>query len=133
MKHNDLSGNPKLSRLSFEIEKVIFDNDRSSRGNLNDADAQSGLRRTLSLCKGRQLIEPGNESDRQRAALALDLGLLYRKVLEDEDISKHDFIIALLAVEDSLKSRGVHHGHERGYLDNLAETMADFSADQEAA
>ena len=43
---------------------------------------------------------------------------------KETKITKGDYVKALLAVEDSLKTRREYHGHPRGYLDFLVDFIA---------
>ena len=125
MKNGDLMKDPFYAKIMLGIESLIHDHDQLSDGRLTDSDAKSSIRKALSMLKGKPLItSPKNERDRMKGALSIALVDNFEGDGRDVEITKGDYVKALLAVEDSLKTRREYHGHPRGYLDFLVDFIA---------
>ena len=130
MSTRDLMQDPHYAGLMFEIESKIYEHDQETGGdvgvNFTDSDTKSSIRKTMSILRGkRPLTTPKNEKERLKGKLSIELVGVYEYEHKTANVSRGAYIKALLAVEDSLKTRHDHHGHSRGYLDFLVGFMND--------
>lgn len=125
MKARDLMKDPHYAMIMMGIESLIHEHDRESGGKFSDSDAKSSIRKALSMLKGKQpATAPANERERLKEELAIALVDNFKSQQEVTGLPRPDYMRALLATEDSLKTRRELHGHSRGYLDYLGEFLA---------
>ncbi len=129
MKIRDLMKEPFYAKIIFGIESIIHEHDEKSDGKLKDSDAKSSIRKALSILKGKPLsLSPKNASDRMKGELSLSLIGNFEWEEKKSQITRNDYMKALLAVEDTLKTRHKHAAHPRGYLDFLVGFIAQVRA-----
>lgn len=114
---------PFYSRIMVRIEKLIYEQDQAAKDaslTVKDSDAKSAIRKALGFLSGKS-PKDGDGSLRNRWVVETAKGLFaLSKVLKvDQQLEEAKFERALLAVEDSLKTRREMYGHARGYLDFL--------------
>ena len=111
---------PFYARLMLGIESLIHEHDQESDRKFTDSDAKSSIRKALSILKGKPLVAPPkSERDRRKGALTIALVGNFEWEEKKAKVTRSDYVKALLAVEDSLKTRREYHGHPRGYLEFL--------------
>ncbi len=121
---------PYYAHIMMEIEVNLHKSDSDAKKTKNlelkDSDIKSAIRKAFGIMKGKN-PEQNKENARDQwvrdlAIVIVDLG----KYLElEKGISRKDYILSLLAVEDSLKTRRDFYGHSRGYLDFLKNFLAE--------
>ncbi len=117
---------PHYARIMLGIESLIHEHDQESDRQFSDSNAKSSIRKALSMLKGKPLVTPPkNERDRRKGALGIALVGNFEWEEKQSKTSKADYVEALLAVEDSLKTRREYHGHPRGYLEFLEGFIPD--------
>ena len=128
-----IQSDPFYNTVIFKIESHILERDQEAQTNesltLTDSDIKSALRKTMALMAGKQpLSKPKKAKDRWKGALAIELTGIYESLHKEKGLTRTEFKMILLTIEDSLKTRHVHHGHSRGYLDFLQEFIGDIKA-----
>jgi len=113
---------PFYSGIMFEIESLIHarDDEALEHGlRLTDSNVKSAIRKTMGMFAGKPVRStPDDERKQWIGRMAIDLAG-QAESLEKRDVGLKDYTRALLAVEDSLKTRREYEGHSRGYLDFL--------------
>ena len=128
----DLMKDPYYAEIMLEIETKIHEADSRSEENygvsLTDSNAKSAIRKAMGFMKRRP---PQLKSDKPRdeclGGLAIELAGIGERLGQKQDVEPGDYLRALLAVEDSLKTRNDHHGGPRGYLDFLGSFLGEGS------
>ena len=120
---------PFYARIMLRIETHIHNADSQAKAEssvlLTDSNVKSSIRKALVFLNGKQpKMESGNAKDRCIGALATGLAGMCEH-LEKEQVARKDYTLALLAVEDSLKTRHDHYNQPRGYLDFLQTFIRD--------
>ena len=126
---------PYYARMIFAIEGHVHDYDVAVRENenveLKDSDIKSALQKALGILRRSQTMKPAKDQrDRIKGTLAIELVGIYQSGAMPEGASRGEYSNALLAVEDTLKLRREMGGHSRGYLDFLAEFIAEARGKQ---
>ena len=118
----DLMNNPFYSRIMFEIESLVHKRDEEALEQglrLTDSNVKSAIRKTMGMFEGKPVAStPDDERKQWIGRMAIELAGLAES-FEKRDVARKDYSRALLAVEDSLKTRREFEGHSRGYLDFL--------------
>jgi hypothetical protein len=131
MNFSDLLQDPHFNKIIYRIERLILECDEATKSfdvSLTDSNIKSCLRKVIAFSEGKS---PGlaEKNDKEKAIRDLVGGLSYLgdRMQEGSDtverFSKKDWILALKAVEDSLKTRRKMYGHSRGYLEFLKEFL----------
>jgi len=109
-----------MLKIETQIHKADSRAKEESGVLLTDSNVKSAIRKALVFLEGRTpKIESGNARDRCIGAFAIELSGMSEQ-LEKEEVARKDYTLALLAVEDSLKTRhDYYNNHPRGYLDFL--------------
>ncbi len=123
-KAGDLMKDSFYAEIMFGIESLIHERDekakRESDLTLKDTNVKSSIRKALGLLQGKPpKLDSSTLQNQWIGRLAVDLSGLGESMKADQNIERKDYILALLAVEDSLKTRREYEGHSRGYLDFL--------------
>jgi hypothetical protein len=120
-----LMKDPFYAGIMHKIETLIHHCDeealRDSSLSLTDSNVKSAIRKAVGLLQGkRPALDMGDAREQWISRIATDLvnlnGIGQKEVLL---VDPKDYLRALLAVEDSLKTRREMYGHSRGYLDFL--------------
>jgi len=119
----DLMRDPFFARLMLRIETKIHSLDsqvkKESGVLLTDSNVKSSIIKAVALLSGKKpKLESGDAKDRIIGELATELAGMSAE-LEKGQVARKDYTLALLAVEDSLKTRHDHYNQPRGYLDFL--------------
>jgi hypothetical protein len=135
MRASDLMKDPYYAGMIFAIEGHLHDYDvrveTDEDVKLKDSDIKSAIRKAMGLLRGAGTLKPPkDQQDRLKGALAIELVGVYESKAMPEGSSRADFINALLAVEDSLKTRREMGGHPRGYLEFLGGFVAESRGNQ---
>jgi hypothetical protein len=119
MKSGNLMKDPFYAQIIHAVEVRIHDFDETARRagvSLTDSNIKSAIRQALGRLKDNPPKSDGaDERGKQIEALGVDLTVL----CSVQQVKTADYLKALLAVEDSLKTRREMAGHSRGYLDFL--------------
>ena len=123
-KAGDLMKDPFYAQIMFRIETLIHERDeeakRESDLTLKDTNVKSAIRKAMGMLQGKSpKLDPGPLLDHWIGRIAIDLCGQCNVVENEENVERRHYIRALLAVEDSLKTRRELEGHSRGYLDFL--------------
>ncbi|MCK4563064.1 MAG: hypothetical protein KAU94_00160 [Verrucomicrobia bacterium] len=120
----DLMQDPFYAQIMFRIETLIHERDeeakRESDLTLKDTNVKSSIRKAMGMLQGKSpKLDPGPLLDHWIGRIATDLCGLWEVFEKEGNVEQRQYIRALLAVEDSLKTRRELEGHSRGYLDFL--------------
>lgn len=119
----DLMKDPFYAQIMFRIETLIHEQDLAAQAEsltVKDSDAKSAIRKALGFLKGKPPKQSGDDlRDIWIMETAKGLFALGKAVKSEQQLEEAQFCRALLAVEDSLKTRREMNGHSRGYLDFL--------------
>jgi len=127
---------PFFSSIMWEIERTIFETDKNAKEqqiSLTDSNVKSSLSKAKGIAKNGALkSKPKNEKDELIFGLASQINALRSDIRESgrpdtefesaSELKLADWLLALKAVEDSVKRRMVSGG--RAYLDYLIQFMA---------
>lgn len=124
---------PFYNGIIYQVETHLADRDQQAQSEqsltLNDSDVKSALRKALGLLAGKPpRSAPKKPKDRWKAQLATELIELHGTLDPDLGITRAEYKIVLLTIEDSLKIQRDRAGHPRGYLDFLKDFIADIKA-----
>ena len=125
----DLMKNAFYAGIMHEIERVIHRSDAQASAEaglcLTDSNVKSSIRKALGFLQGKPpRLETNNPRAKWVGRLAVELTGLGEFFEVKRQVERKDYILALLAVEDSLTTRREYHGHPRGYLDFLRGFLA---------
>ena len=127
MKSGALMKDPFYAQIIHAVEKRIHEFDETAQQagiQLTDSNVKSAIRQTLGRLKNKPPKCSGaDEREKQIEALGVDLTAL----CSVQQVKTADYLKALLAVEDSLKTRREMAGHSRGYLDFLKRFIEEGS------
>ena len=120
----DLMQDPYYAEIMLQIESKIHEADSRSEKDygvsLTDSNVKSAIRGAMGFVKSRPpLLKSDKPRDECLGRLATELAGIGELLEQTQDVVPRDYLRALLAVEDSLKTRHDHHGGPRGYLDFL--------------
>ncbi|MCF7818756.1 MAG: hypothetical protein K9M54_12845 [Kiritimatiellales bacterium] len=129
----DLMKDPFYAAIMFRIESHIHARDveaqNESKLELTDSNIKSSIRKALGFLQGgKPNLDPGNPRDQWIGRIAMELAWT-DETFAKENVSRQDYVFALLAVESSLKTRREMAGHSRGYLDFLKRFIEDRRID----
>ena len=121
---SDLMKDPFYAQIMFRIETLIHERDeeakRESDLTLKDTNVKSAIRKAMGMLQGKSpQLDSSTPQNQWIGRIAIDLSGLGESMNASENIERKDYIRALLAVENSLKTRRELEGHSRGYLDFL--------------
>ena len=129
-KKEPIMKSPFYAEIMHKIETLIHARDEEALRDsvsLTDSNIKSAIRKAVGLLDGKRPALAMNDAREQWVSrIATDLvnlnGSLKKEVLL---VESKDYPRALLAVEDSLKTRREMYGHSRGYLDFLKSFLED--------
>ena len=121
---------PFYNGIIYRVESHLAERDQQAQSEEsltpNDSDVKSALRKALGLLAGKQpRSQPKKPKDRWKEQLAAEIVDLHKDLDPELGITRAEFKIVLLTIEDSLKIQRDHAGHPRGYLDFLKGFIAD--------
>ena len=130
----DLMKDAHYAGIMHEIERAIHRSDGEASAEaglrLTDSNVKSSIRKALGFLQGKPpRLEPGDPRGKWIGRLAVELVGLGEFFEVKRQVERKDYILALLAVEDSLTTRREYHGHPRGYLDFLRGFLAEGKVD----
>ncbi len=116
--------NPFYAQIMHRIETLIHSRDaealRDSSLSLTDSNIKSALRKAVGFLQGkRPALDMDDAREQWISRVATELVSLGDFLKEKQELEQKEYLRALLAVEDSLKTRREMYGHSRGYLDFL--------------
>ncbi len=119
----DLMKDPFYAEIMFRIESHIHGRDaevqREANLELTDSNIKSSIRKALGFLQGKPpKMDPADAREQWIGRLANELAGM-AETFPTKNVSRQDYVLALLAVESSLKTRREMAGHSRGYLDFL--------------
>ena len=131
MNIREIKQDPFYNLIIFKIESHLWERDQKTQSEesltLNDSDIKSALRKAMALLSGKQpRSTPKKAKDRWKDELAAELIGIHGSLDKESGVTRAEFKLILLTIEDSLKIRRDRAGHPRGYLDFLQEFIPDI-------
>lgn len=123
MNTHEIMQDPYYTGLIYNIETLIHIHDTNSGAQYPDSLVKSALRQTMAHIKGTAKAKPPKNDKEAFKQKLCDALIENHQSLSG--VTKKDYLITLLATEDSLKIRREMQTGSRGYLDFLKGFIKD--------